>query len=113
MKAAEETININLTRSIGTSPMALCKGVDFYDIIRKCNDVRPVVKPIRHVNKYKVKDEVFERKFNCSKLDPKFESLTGKVVQVGKRDYWVWLSGDRGWTYIKNIKLVRKERILY
>ena len=87
IKEAEDVININYNRTIGTSLAYLLTGDNFYDI-QKCGKIPKNIDLSVTKNKlYRLGDNLFKKKFNSRKLDPKYEVKTKKITQIRENGY--------------------------
>ncbi|MGL5899968.1 MAG: reverse transcriptase domain-containing protein, partial [Lactobacillaceae bacterium] len=79
IKEAEDCLNMNYNRSIGTSPNHLLTGQNFYDV-QKCGRMPEISnQTVKRNTRFKIEDVVFKRKFNSRKLDPKYELRTKRI----------------------------------
>lgn len=99
---AEGAINMNYNRTIKASPISIIQGYDIYDPLKRSLYFKLLVNK-KNINVVKLGETCRERLYNTGKLGAKY-SRSKIIEKISDRGYWVKLSGNKGWTHVKNLK---------
>lgn len=105
---AEDAINFNYNKNLQLSPYAGKYGYNFYDLDKAKQFIKPNIKPIPGISKFKIGDIVLLRRLAAKKLDRKY-GKPQKVIEIGKYGRWYRLEGNPNYVHVKSLKLYRRE----